>query len=563
MLISAKIQEAIEKGHMDCVKVLFQIQDCWSSWPGTLSKALVEAVRKGQFSLVKYLFKLKRNWFLGDLHLSLSAAMIYGHTRIMEFLKASVVNVDGQTPLILATIQKDVNMVNFILQAGADVNKTNLETRRTALIEAVLNGCTKIAIVLIKAGANVNAVDKFGHTALMLAVRERNLKVAEVLNIVDILIKAGADLNIVDKNGETALILAIRKGYVKIVKALVAGGTDVNTADHSGNSALILAARKQKLKMTKVLIKAGAEVDKPCSEGLTALSYYALEGSEEGVKMVLEAGAKVNTNCFKGKTALLHCASGMLDYDVWKGLAPDLGEAIMNRRTKIAILLVKAGADVNISDNSGNTALMLAVRKINLKMGEVLIKAGAKVDEFNVDGLTNLPQCDFNFFEEFVRKLVKAGADIKTFDESSDSNLTLTAQKEYLYITKYFVEAGANVNKICVRDTTTLLRFALNGNERGVRLLLRSGARVNMGKKPTGLLEQNVRLLLDAAGQQMTTSQRNNKKFLKDTLHGHCREAIRRHLLNLDPHENLFLRIPRLGLPSLLAKYLLLDLSLD
>ena len=42
-----------------------------------------------------------------------------------------------------------------------------------------------------------------------------------------------------------------------------------------------------------------------------------------------------------------------------------------------------------------------------------------------------------------------------------------------------------------------------------------------------------------------------------------CREAIRKHLLDLDPHSNLFCRIPRLGLPQLLNQYLLYGESLD
>ena len=44
-----------------------------------------------------------------------------------------------------------------------------------------------------------------------------------------------------------------------------------------------------------------------------------------------------------------------------------------------------------------------------------------------------------------------------------------------------------------------------------------------------------------------------------------CRETIRKHLLNLDPHENLFHRIPRLEgiLPILLIEYLLYDMSLE
>ena len=42
-----------------------------------------------------------------------------------------------------------------------------------------------------------------------------------------------------------------------------------------------------------------------------------------------------------------------------------------------------------------------------------------------------------------------------------------------------------------------------------------------------------------------------------------CREVIRKHLMDLDPEENLFIRIPQLNLPNVVSEYLLYDMSLD
>ena len=121
------------------------------------------------------------------------------------------------------------------------------------------------------------------------------------------------------------------------------------------------------------------------------------------------------------------------------------------------------------------------------------------------------------------------------------------------------------MNKIGKYNHTTLLLFALIGNERGVRLLLRSGAKViTTVCKRYVTLKPRIRLLLWAAGQRMIRRMiPRHLKLRKDTLYLHCRAAVRRHLLNLDPHENLFLRVPRLGLPSLLAKNLLFNTSLE
>ena len=135
----------------------------------------------------------------------------------------------------------------------------------------------------------------------------------------------------------------------------------------------------------------------------------------------------------------------------------------------------------------------------------------------------------------------------------------VAARNEHLNITKVLIEAGADVNKICARSETALLQFVLKGNVQGVRLLLRSGAKLNTGRQPIGPQQAYIKLLLDA-GQTVIPRLLKSSTY---TLHHHCRLVIRKHMLKLDQHENLFVRIPRLGLPSNLAKYLLFDASVD
>ena len=68
-----------------------------------------------------------------------------------------------------------------------------------------------------------------------------------------------------------------------------------------------------------------------------------------------------------------------------------------------------------------------------------------------------------------------------------------------------------------------------------------------------------IRCLI-AAGEtfnEMSSFQQETKTFV--SLSHLCRGTIREHLLDLDPHENLFVRVPRLGLPSTLQRYLLFD----
>ena len=76
-------------------------------------------------------------------------------------------------------------------------------------------------------------------------------------------------------------------------------------------------------------------------------------------------------------------------------------------------------------------------------------------------------------------------------------------------------------------------------------------------------------MLLYAAGETLDGTEEDKipqeLKFEEEKLElKHiCREVIRKHLLKLDPHQHLFSRIPLLGLPSALNKYLLFNQSLD
>ena len=215
---------------------------------------------------------------------------------------------------------------------------------------------------------------------------------------------------------------------------------------------------------------------------------------------------------------------------------------------------------MNVVDASSNTALIVAAQKGYLNITETLIKAGADVNIVGTSGNTALMAASQKGYLNITEALIEAGADVNLVGRSGDTALMVTARNEHLNITKFLIEAGADVNKICARNEISLMLFALKGNVQGVRLLLRSGAKLNIGKQLIVTQKAYIRLLLDAAGQTVMPQLLKSSTF---TLHHHCRMVIRRHLLELDRHENLFLRIPRLRLPSNVAKYLLFDASVD
>ena len=95
----------------------------------------------------------------------------------------------------------------------------------TALHWAVRADDAETAALLIRAGANVSAANRYGVTPLSLAATNGNAVITRAL------IKAGASVNAVGPDGETVLMTAARAGNPDVVTALVEKGASVNATE--------------------------------------------------------------------------------------------------------------------------------------------------------------------------------------------------------------------------------------------------------------------------------------------------------------------------------------------
>lgn len=147
-----------------------------------------------------------------------------GNTAEFAELMAYGLDVDerdtnGYTPLILASSLGQDEFVHFLLDNGANPNKSNKDGM-TALHFAALNGHTNVINALVDADAILDIVNGDGFSPLMLAIKNNHLFAVELL------VKRGATLNIVDKVGNSPIDLAAKyrykdiEGFLRSVKAL-------------------------------------------------------------------------------------------------------------------------------------------------------------------------------------------------------------------------------------------------------------------------------------------------------------------------------------------------------
>lgn len=123
---------------------------------------------------------------------------------------------------------------------------------------------------------------------------------------VNSLLAKGADVNARGKySGWTPLMLAARKGDIELLNYLLSHGADVNAkSDVQNRTPLMEAVRNRKIQAVKVLLAANPDLDAVDWEGYTVLMFAAVSGQREIVDVLLANGADVNVKNKVGSSAL-------------------------------------------------------------------------------------------------------------------------------------------------------------------------------------------------------------------------------------------------------------------
>lgn len=196
-----------------------------------------------------------------------------------------------------AVRNEDLDEIQNLLKSGADVNAKNT-LGRTALQYASEKGSLPISTLLIEAGADVNGPQQKEDTnisPLVLATENGHFKIA------DLLLGHGAD-----KTGfkKASFLGAVRKGDYPAFKALLNIGIPPDARTTSGDPAITLAVASGNVSIVRFLIQAGANLNALDSEDRTALEVAATNNRKDLVRLLLQSGADVNRPCRNHETPL-------------------------------------------------------------------------------------------------------------------------------------------------------------------------------------------------------------------------------------------------------------------
>jgi ankyrin repeat protein len=167
---------------------------------------------------------------------------------VQELLKAganpNIATQDGETALTLAAaFAQHIAIADALIAAGADINATEKNTGMSVLMTAANNNNTPL-VEKLAPRAHVNQQTPHGITALMFAANNGQP------HMVSALMRANADVNAVDKDGNNALIGAVRtfknirkklskrerQDYLNVIQTLIAAGANKKQKNNEGKS---------------------------------------------------------------------------------------------------------------------------------------------------------------------------------------------------------------------------------------------------------------------------------------------------------------------------------------
>jgi hypothetical protein len=177
------------------------------------------------------------------------------------------------------------------------------------------------------------------------------------------------------------LVEAAKQGQATKIKELLASGAAVNALDRRGFTPLMWAAAAGQLAAVRDLIDGGAAVDHRAADRTTALMLASANGYLEVVRALILRGADVNA-AKDGVTARrLAVERGHADVAALLEQAEALGGRLLRAAVEghdaAVRQLLASGAPVNVTDERGATALMIAARNGDLGVLQALLSKGA------------------------------------------------------------------------------------------------------------------------------------------------------------------------------------------
>lgn len=324
--------------------------------------------------------------------------------------------------LHMAATHGYLELLKLFLQHDVNVNLRN-SLAMTPLLSAIVNhGGADVVQLLLSHGADVDAVNIHGFTALHHASFRKDSR------IVELLLQKGANYDAITSGGWTPLAIAAHKRNWDHVRLLLRHGADPS-AGNEFHQAIIAAAEDGEMDILRQLLRAVDHIDD--SAWRSPFQAAALSGRVEAVKLLLDHG--VGVTCIARRD----------------GLSCALFNAVMKNHLNVARLLLGAGAHVNRpSLPYQRTPLIDAADYSHIEMAQLLLEHGADVKAVTNGDASAIHYAAYRGLTSLVVQLLHRGADVEASTEDGLTPLFYALQSRSLPIVKMLLDFGASASAI-------------------------------------------------------------------------------------------------------------------
>lgn len=350
--------EVVSKGNLGCCAFLLEMGADVEK--GRLDKTpLMEASRKGFKSICKLLVENGADIMKPDLEgkTAFSIAVESDKEKICEIFLSKIPNaksvIDKEHYLHKALYYDCTNVCKLLMKNGADLNALDEKKGYTPFIYSMMHyeyDC-QFSLLLETKGVDINKPSRNGVTPLMIASKSYDTE------LFDELIKRHPNIDAEDDGGNTALHHAIYYPRIHQFEVLIEKGADINKPNKKGNTPLHISVKRNNSITTISLIRKGADIECLDDSERTPFS-YAVEKDTKATELLLQKGVNINQRDIDKRTPLHH--------------------AVSSRNLTTCNLLIHSGADLNVTDVNGHTPLSLApmkeIRVLLVAKGAVLLR---------------------------------------------------------------------------------------------------------------------------------------------------------------------------------------------
>ena len=391
-----------------------------------LNEPFFKAVKNGKVDTVKKMIEVGTDPALkdnkGDSAFNLANEIINVETK-------KKVLVLLHEPLFKAVKSVNVDTIQKILAAGANINVQDIITKDTILIDTIK--------LLPKVYKDIKSFLIFGGNTKRKEQWEKESE--ELIKIVELLIEKGVDVSVKNKEGKSAFTYANKISYVaKKESSQSLKNFSTNTVKTEKKILLLLhepffkAVKARKVDTIQKMIEAGANPALKDEEGKSAFTYAnkiineetkkkillllnepffkaVKDGKVDTVKKMIEVGSDINAQDSYGKTPLM--------------------VAIDAKQNELAKWIINNNPDFTKQDKNGFTALLNAIESRDREIIDTLIAKKGGINIQDKEGLSPLMYAVMNEDVDTIKNLIKAGAN-KELKDKLDKKTALDYAKD-------------------------------------------------------------------------------------------------------------------------------------